>query len=45
LRRIVAYAGGDELAVSRDVYVEVLGMQVTMERIRTRAASRRPAHR
>ena len=29
--RIVAYAGGQELAASRDFYVEVLGMQVTME--------------
>jgi catechol 2,3-dioxygenase-like lactoylglutathione lyase family enzyme len=31
VRRIVAYAGGDELAASRDFYVEVLGMQVAME--------------
>jgi catechol 2,3-dioxygenase-like lactoylglutathione lyase family enzyme len=31
VRRIVAYAGGEELAASRDFYVEVLGMQVTME--------------
>jgi catechol 2,3-dioxygenase-like lactoylglutathione lyase family enzyme len=31
VRRIVAYAGGDELAASRDFYVEVLGMQVTMD--------------
>jgi catechol 2,3-dioxygenase-like lactoylglutathione lyase family enzyme len=31
VRRIVAYAGGNELAASRDFYVEVLGMQVTME--------------
>jgi catechol 2,3-dioxygenase-like lactoylglutathione lyase family enzyme len=31
VRRIVAYAGGDERAASRDFYVEVLGMQVTME--------------
>ena len=29
--RIVAYAGGKELAASRDFYVDVLGMQVTME--------------
>ena len=29
--RIVAYAGGKELAASRDFYVEVLGMQVTMD--------------
>lgn len=32
MRRIVAYAGGTELAASRDFYVEVLGMQVTMEK-------------
>ncbi len=31
VRRIVAYAGGDDLAASRDFYVEVLGMQVVME--------------
>jgi catechol 2,3-dioxygenase-like lactoylglutathione lyase family enzyme len=31
VRRIVAYAGGDELAASRDFYVEVLGMRVVME--------------
>jgi catechol 2,3-dioxygenase-like lactoylglutathione lyase family enzyme len=31
VRRIVAYAGGEELAASRDFYVEVFGMQVTME--------------
>ena len=31
VRRIVAYAGGDEVAASRDFYVEVFGMQVTME--------------
>ena len=31
VRRIVAYAGGNELAASRDFYVEVLGMQVAME--------------
>jgi catechol 2,3-dioxygenase-like lactoylglutathione lyase family enzyme len=31
VRRIVAYAGGDELIASRDFYVEVLGMQVAME--------------
>jgi catechol 2,3-dioxygenase-like lactoylglutathione lyase family enzyme len=29
--RIVAYAGGNELAASRDFYVEVLGMRVAME--------------
>ena len=31
MRRIIAYAGGDKRAASRDFYVEVLGMQVTME--------------
>jgi len=31
VKRIVAYAGGDELAASRDFYVEVLGMRVAME--------------
>jgi catechol 2,3-dioxygenase-like lactoylglutathione lyase family enzyme len=31
VRRIVAYAGGNERAASRDFYVEVLGMQVTMD--------------
>jgi catechol 2,3-dioxygenase-like lactoylglutathione lyase family enzyme len=31
VQRIVAYAGGRELAASRDFYVEVLGMQVAME--------------
>lgn len=31
VKRIVAYAGGDELSASRDFYVEVLGMQVAME--------------
>lgn len=31
VRRIVAYAGGDEVAASRDFYVEVLGMRVAME--------------
>ena len=31
VRRIVAYAGGEELAASRDFYVEVLGMRVVME--------------
>jgi catechol 2,3-dioxygenase-like lactoylglutathione lyase family enzyme len=31
VRRIVAYAGGNELAASRDFYVEVLGMRVAME--------------
>jgi catechol 2,3-dioxygenase-like lactoylglutathione lyase family enzyme len=31
VRRIVAYAGGSQLAASRDFYVEVLGMRVSME--------------
>jgi catechol 2,3-dioxygenase-like lactoylglutathione lyase family enzyme len=31
VRRIIAYAGGNKRAASRDFYVEVLGMQVTME--------------
>jgi catechol 2,3-dioxygenase-like lactoylglutathione lyase family enzyme len=31
VRRIVAYAGGNELAASREFYVEVLGMRVAME--------------
>jgi catechol 2,3-dioxygenase-like lactoylglutathione lyase family enzyme len=31
VRRIVAYAGGAEVAASRDFYVEVLGMRVAME--------------
>ena len=31
VRRIVAYAGGDDVAASRDFYVEVLGMRVAME--------------
>jgi catechol 2,3-dioxygenase-like lactoylglutathione lyase family enzyme len=31
VRRIVAYAGGDELGASRDFYVEVLGMRIAME--------------
>jgi catechol 2,3-dioxygenase-like lactoylglutathione lyase family enzyme len=31
VRRIVAYAGGDDIAASRDFYVEVLGMRVAME--------------
>jgi catechol 2,3-dioxygenase-like lactoylglutathione lyase family enzyme len=31
VRRIVAYAGGRELAASRDFYVDVLGMRVAME--------------
>ena len=31
VKRIVAYAGGQELAGSRDFYVEVLGMRVAME--------------
>jgi catechol 2,3-dioxygenase-like lactoylglutathione lyase family enzyme len=29
--RIVAYAGGSDVAASRDFYVEVLGMRVVME--------------
>ncbi len=31
VRRIVAYAGGQELIASRDFYVDVLGMRVAME--------------
>ena len=31
VRRIVAYAGGADVAASRDFYVEVLGMRVVME--------------
>ena len=31
VRRIVAYAGGQEVAASRDFYVEVFGMRVAME--------------
>ncbi|MEV0056847.1 VOC family protein [Saccharopolyspora shandongensis] len=31
IRRIVAYADGDDLVASRDFYVEVLGMEVAME--------------
>jgi catechol 2,3-dioxygenase-like lactoylglutathione lyase family enzyme len=31
VRRIIAYAGGADLAASRDFYGEVLGMQVAME--------------
>jgi catechol 2,3-dioxygenase-like lactoylglutathione lyase family enzyme len=31
VRRIVAYAGGRELAASREFYVDVLGMEVAME--------------
>ena len=31
VRRIVAYAGGNEVAASRDFYVDVLGMRVAME--------------
>src|SRR3954447_9327798 len=31
VRRIVAYAGGDDIAASREFYVEVLGMRVAME--------------
>lgn len=31
VKRIIAYAGGDDLAASRDFYVEVLGLRVAME--------------
>jgi catechol 2,3-dioxygenase-like lactoylglutathione lyase family enzyme len=31
VRRIVVYAGGGEMAASRDFYVEVLGMRVVMD--------------
>lgn len=31
IRRIIAYADGDNLAASRDFYVEVLGFEVAME--------------
>ena len=31
VRRIVAYAGGADLAASREFYIEVLGMRVVME--------------
>jgi catechol 2,3-dioxygenase-like lactoylglutathione lyase family enzyme len=31
IKRIVAYADGDDLAGSRDFYVGVLGLEVTME--------------
>ena len=31
VRRIVAYAGGQDLSASRDFYVEVLGMRIAME--------------
>jgi catechol 2,3-dioxygenase-like lactoylglutathione lyase family enzyme len=31
IRRVVAYADGDDLAASRDFYVEVLGFHVAME--------------
>jgi catechol 2,3-dioxygenase-like lactoylglutathione lyase family enzyme len=31
VKRIVAYAGGADVAASRDFYVEVLGMRVAME--------------
>lgn len=31
VKRIVAYAGGQAMAASRDFYVEVFGMQVAME--------------
>lgn len=31
IKRIVAYADGEDLAASRDFYVEVFGLEVTME--------------
>jgi len=31
VRRIVAYAGGEQMEASREFYVDVLGMQVAME--------------
>jgi catechol 2,3-dioxygenase-like lactoylglutathione lyase family enzyme len=31
VKRIIAYAGGNDLAASRAFYVEVLGMRVAME--------------
>ena len=31
IKRVVAYADGDDLAASRDFYVEVLGFEVAME--------------
>jgi catechol 2,3-dioxygenase-like lactoylglutathione lyase family enzyme len=31
VRRIVAYAGGNDLTASREFYVEVLGMRVAMD--------------
>lgn len=31
IKRVVAYAGGDDLAASRDFYVGVLGFEVAME--------------
>jgi catechol 2,3-dioxygenase-like lactoylglutathione lyase family enzyme len=31
IKRVVAYANGDDLAASRDFYVEVLGFDVAME--------------
>jgi catechol 2,3-dioxygenase-like lactoylglutathione lyase family enzyme len=31
VRRIIAYAGGEQIAASREFYVEVLGMRVAME--------------
>jgi catechol 2,3-dioxygenase-like lactoylglutathione lyase family enzyme len=31
VRRVVAYAGGRELAASREFYADVLGMRVVME--------------
>lgn len=31
VRRIVPYADGDDLAASRDFYVEVLGLEVAMQ--------------
>ncbi len=31
IKRVVAYANGDDVAASRDFYVEVIGLQVAME--------------
>ena len=31
IKRVVAYADGDDLGASRDFYVEVLGLEVAME--------------
>jgi catechol 2,3-dioxygenase-like lactoylglutathione lyase family enzyme len=31
IKRIIPYAGGDDLSVSRDFYVGVLGLEVAME--------------